>query len=90
MSFVERAVVKMASYLVSPRIAYRLGRAILATQGIGWAGPANGVRGSGEASFLRHYLATREAPIVFDVGANIGDYASAVMSANPSAAMSMW
>ncbi len=82
MSFAERFIVKAASYLLPERAAYRLARAALATQGIGWAGPASGVRGSGEASFLENYLAKLENPIVFDVGANVGECARAALSAN--------
>lgn len=83
MSFAERFAVKLGSYLVPPQTAYRMARAIFATQGIGWAGPASGMQGSGEAAFVRDYLAGITAPIVFDVGANVGDYATAVLSANP-------
>ena len=85
MSFVERLVVNVGSYILPPHAAFRLARAIFATQGIGWAGPSNGMNRSGEASFLKAYLGKIENPIVLDVGANVGDYASAALSANSSA-----
>src|SRR5712692_2780369 len=85
MSFAERLVVKTASYLFPERAAYRLARAALATQGIGWAGPASGVRGSGETSFLKREVAKIRKPCIFDVGANVGEYALAALKANPEA-----
>lgn len=87
MSFAERFAVKVGSYLVPQRAAYRLARAVFATQGIGWAGPANGMSGSGEARFLQYYLAKIAEPIVFDVGANVGDYALAALVANVAATL---
>lgn len=85
MSFAERFIVKAASYLLPEQAAYRLARAALATQGIGWAGPASGVRGSGEASFLKREMAKIRKPCIFDVGANVGEYARAALRANPEA-----
>jgi len=85
MSFSERIVVKLGSYLLPPQTAYKLVRAVFATQGIGWGAPAGGMAGSGEAAFLRNYLGSLVKPVVFDVGANVGDYASAVLSANAGA-----
>lgn len=87
MSFAERLTVKVGSYLVPQRLAYRLARAVFATQGIGWAGPASGLSDSGEAGFLKDYLADRAMPVVFDVGANVGEYGSAVLSANPRSSL---
>src|SRR5258708_15894523 len=85
MSFAERLAVKIGSYLVPQRAAYRMARAVFATQGIGWAGPANGLNGSGEARFLRNYLSGIEHPVVFDVGANVGNYALAALAGNAQA-----
>jgi FkbM family methyltransferase len=42
-------------------------------------------RDSGERRFLRDFLANRKAPVVLDVGANVGDYAAKVMTLVPAA-----
>lgn len=85
MAFLERIAVKAASYLLPERTAYRLARAVLATQGIGWAAPADGVHGSGEASFLKRRFSNTPGPCIVDVGANVGEYARAALSANRDA-----
>ena len=85
MSFSERWLVNAASNLLSEKMAYRLARASLATQGVGWAGPASGMQGSGEASFLKRWLGPLERPCVFDVGANVGEYSATALQSNPQA-----
>ncbi len=40
---------------------------------------------SGEQRFLRDYVAKRDAPVIFDVGANEGSYAADVLAENPRA-----
>lgn len=82
MSFAEQFFVKAASYILPERTAYRLARAALATQGVGWAGPASGLRGSGEAKFLKRQIGRLHNPCIFDVGANVGDYSAAALQAN--------
>lgn len=82
MSFTERFIVKAASYCLPERTAYRIARAALASQGVGWAGPASGVVGSGEAAFVKRTIAKIRTPCVFDVGANVGEYARAALRAN--------
>ena len=44
-------------------------------------------RDSGERRFLRDFLAERKAPVVLDVGANVGDYAANVMTVVPAATL---
>lgn len=83
MSFANRLAIKIGSYLLPQRTAYRMVRAAFATQGIGWAAPPDGLEGSGEARFLQNYLSPIQSPILFDVGANVGDYAAAALKANP-------
>jgi FkbM family methyltransferase len=39
----------------------------------------------GEQHFIRRYLGNLESPVVFDVGANRGDWSAHVMQVNPSA-----
>jgi len=85
--FAERFIVKAASYVLSDRTAYRIARAALASRGISWAGPASGIRGSGELAFLRRNLPKIPKPCVFDVGANIGEYSRAVLKANSTAVL---
>lgn len=85
MPFSERIAVKVWSYLILPRTAYKLARAVFATQGIGWGAPAGGMFGSGEAAFFKNYLGALANPIVFDEGANVADYTSAVFGANAGA-----
>lgn len=82
MSFFERKIVGISSYLLTRKVAFRLAKYMLATQGIGWAGPAGGVESSGESKFLVHFLKNNADPCIFDVGANIGDYSSHVLIAN--------
>jgi len=40
---------------------------------------------SGEEAFIRHALSSADAPVVFDVGANEGQWSSYAMSVNPTA-----
>ena len=82
MSFLERNIVKLGSYLLPQSIGIRLAKAVLATQGIGWAGPKGGVYTSGEFDFLKRFLANISNPIVFDVGANTGDYTVCCIETN--------
>jgi FkbM family methyltransferase len=84
MSFAERLIVAAASNILPEKVAYRIARAALASQGIGWAGPSNGLSGSGEAKFLEKRLTNLHKPCVFDVGANVGEYALATLLANPN------
>jgi len=84
MSFAERLIVNLASYILPEKTAYRLARASLASQGVGWASPSSGLQGSGEARFLRNQISSLIRPVVFDVGANVGDYSEAALDANPS------
>lgn len=42
---------------------------------------------SGEARFLQHCLGRCEAPVVLDVGANVGTYSRAALEVCPSAAV---
>jgi len=85
MSSIERLAVTTASYLMSKRIAFRLAKFMLATQGVGWAGPGGGIRSSGEISFLKNSLEDLSKACVFDVGSNIGDYAFEVLNIKPDA-----
>jgi len=85
MSFAEQFIVKAASYILPERTAYKLARASLATQGVGWAGPAGGLSGSGEAKFLKRQIGRLHNPCIFDVGANAGEYTASALQANPGA-----
>jgi FkbM family methyltransferase len=85
MSMTERFLVSAGAWLLPRKAAYRLARAALATQGVGWAGPASGLHGSGEAKFLERRIGHLERPCVFDVGANVGEYSAATLRANPAA-----
>lgn len=83
MSFMERLAVNAGAYLIPKTVAYRLARGLLATQGIGWAGPTGGIKYSGESTFIRNHIGQLSSPIVFDVGAYVEDYAQACLEANP-------
>lgn len=87
MSLAERFLVTAASHVFPERAAYRLARFFFATQGVGWAGPASGLRGSGEAIFLKRQIGHCNRPCVFDVGANVGDYSVSALQANPEASV---
>lgn len=85
MSRLERVVVHLGAKILPRHIAFRISRAALATQGIGWAGPTGGIEASGELAFLRSQFATRAKKyVVLDIGANVGDYASACLDVNSS------
>ena len=87
MSAIERFFVKVGSNLLSKNIAYKISKAFLATQGTGWGGPADGIYGSGEYSFLKRYLKKLRNPLILDVGANVGDYSLAVLKVNKNSAI---
>lgn len=82
MSSTERFFVKIGSFLLPKSTAFRIVRGAFATQGIGYAAPASGMSGSGEAKFLINFLAKKIRPVVFDVGANIGEYSLNTLLAN--------
>lgn len=82
MSYFERVLVKSGSYLLPQKVGFKLAKALLASQGVGWAGPKGGVFTSGESDFLIFFLKNKQSPIVFDVGANTGDYAICCYNAN--------
>jgi len=84
-SSLERSAVKLLSNVLSKKHAYRIAKALLATQGIGWAGPKGGLEASGEADFLKIVLKGKTAPTVFDVGANQGEYTKEILEACPEA-----
>lgn len=85
MSLLERSTVKLLSNVLSKNTAYRIAKALLATQGIGWAGPKGGLEASGEANFIRIVLEGKTTPTVFDVGANQGDYTKEILETSPKA-----
>lgn len=82
MSYLERILVKAGSNLIPQKVAIKLSKAILATQGIGWAGPNGGVNTSGEFDFLKRILKEINNPLIFDVGANTGEYTICCLRAN--------
>jgi FkbM family methyltransferase len=85
MSFIERFLVTAGSSILAQSTAFRLARALLATQGVGWAGPSNGLRGSGEYEFLKRQIGPLDNPVIFDVGANVGEYTASALEINPGA-----
>jgi FkbM family methyltransferase len=85
MSFTERFFVTAASYILPQRTAFRLARASLATQGVGWGGPVSGLCGSGEDKFLKRQIGRLHNPCIFDVGANVGEYTASALKVNPGA-----
>lgn len=40
---------------------------------------------SGESDWLKKYLKNKRSPVIFDVGANVGDYTQSVLNASPEA-----
>ena len=84
MSSLERIVVKATSFVIPQKIAFRLARFILASQGVGWAGPGGGLSSSGEILFLKKSLKNIPIPCIFDVGSNIGDYTFEALNINPN------
>lgn len=71
-----RRLLDLAGRFLNLRQVHRLVRALLRSQGIG-AGA--GVDGSGEVHVIERLLRPlQHAPVVLDVGANVGDYARAV------------
>jgi FkbM family methyltransferase len=44
-----------------------------------------GLEETGEALFMRQYLMGRRSPVVFDVGANVGEYTRCALEANDTA-----
>jgi FkbM family methyltransferase len=74
------------SYLFARKKFYRLNKALfrLSLRGLGILNFKDDVV-SGEAHFLRERLRSVSKPVVFDVGANVGNYSSAVLNANPNA-----
>jgi FkbM family methyltransferase len=87
MSLPERLIVKLGAYLLPEKVAFRLARAFLATQGVGWGG---GIRSSGEFKFIKNRIGKLNKSCVFDVGANVGDYSVAVLKANDTAQLHLF
>lgn len=84
-SSLERSTVKLLSNVLSKKHAYRIAKALLATQGIGWAGPEGGLKASGEANFIHIVLKGKTKPTVFDVGGNQGHYTKEILETSPEA-----
>lgn len=82
-SSIETSLVYILSIALPRRIKLRLAKGILASMGVGWGSPRGGVTNSGESHFLRYYLAGLKHPVIVDVGAHLGEYANACISANP-------
>jgi FkbM family methyltransferase len=74
------------AYLFARKKFFRLNKVFfqLSLRGLGILNYKNDVV-SGEQHFLRERFRSVARPIVFDVGANVGGYASAVLSQNPNA-----
>jgi FkbM family methyltransferase len=75
-------LVTLAPYLISSKIAWRISKFFLAIQGIGWGGE---IESSGELSLIERQLSKLKQPVIFDVGAHLGDYALACLDANGEA-----
>jgi hypothetical protein len=71
-------------FFIPQKIAFRLAKFILATQGGGPAGPVGGISSSGEILFLKKSLKKIPIPCIFDVGLNIGDYTFEALNINPN------
>ena len=74
------------AYLFARKKFYRLNRILfrLSLRGMGIFNYKSDAA-SGEEYFLREHLRGVEKPVVFDVGANKGDYSSAILKANRDA-----
>lgn len=80
-----RRIIRFLGARLSLRRVHKIVGELLASQGVG-SGAA--VSDSGETRFLREALADLPPrPVVFDVGANMGDYAAAVLAVRPDAAV---
>jgi FkbM family methyltransferase len=77
---------RLYSYLFARKAFYRLHLFLyfLALRGMGLFNYYS-LEASGERHFLLRYLRERKQPVVFDVGANVGDYTAEVRALNPEA-----
>lgn len=75
-------VVAISSDFISSKVAWRISQFFLALQGIGWGGE---IESSGELKFINRHLKKIKRPLIFDVGAHLGEYGSACIDANSEA-----
>ena len=75
------------SYLMPDKISIKVARFFLALTGIGWG---TSVAKSGEKFFLKRLIKNLDSPIIFDVGANVGDYALSVIKYNSSSKLHLF
>lgn len=75
-------LITIAPNLISSQKSSKLSKFFLALQGIGWGGD---IESSGELKLIERTLKDLSNPVVFDVGAHVGEYALACAQANRAA-----
>jgi FkbM family methyltransferase len=78
MKLVNR-IITIAPWFINSAVAWRISRFFLAIQGIAWGGD---IKDSGELPLLKKQLKGKDRPIVFDVGAHVGEYLDACLATN--------
>ena len=79
---VKKIVLATLLAALGPRLLWRVGRMLYAA---GRREPQNGIAINGERGLIEAALAGQASPIVFDVGANVGEWTESVLSACPAA-----
>ena len=79
---------RVYSFIFARNIFFRFNQALylLAIRGMGVLNYQDDYI-SGERGFIFNYLSSLTKPIVFDVGANIGNYSKKILAANPDASI---
>jgi FkbM family methyltransferase len=75
-------LITIAPNFISSQTSAKLSKFFLALQGIGWGGD---IESSGELKLIKRTLKDLSNPIVFDVGAHVGEYALVCAQANRAA-----
>lgn len=75
-------LITLLPFIISSNFAWKISKFFLAIQGIGWGGD---IKNSGELPLLKRHLKNLDKPVIFDIGAHVGEYLEACMNINNQA-----
>ena len=75
------------AHMVGPELGWQIGRRFLAFAGIGWGGE---IQNSGEKELIKLVIGQLKSPVIFDIGAHLGEYSRECLLANPNSCLHMF
>ncbi|MDA9930196.1 FkbM family methyltransferase [Alphaproteobacteria bacterium] len=77
----------LLALLIGPKLGWAIGRRFIAIAGIGWGSSFDN---SGEKKFIKSAIGKKSNPVIFDVGAHVGEYSSFCRKVNSGCELHMF